>query len=388
MMFFFWLFTAAIKSCSADANDYEGFADVHQMPFGRSDMSATVFDGDLFNDGIARIYLVGGCAADQICGGDGWCFCPEITNKCEFYKPDTDTWTDCADAPRERYRFAAAVVDGKLYLAGGRDVEDGLITAVDMYDPITDTWTTPFTWDAATSDNGMFSDGTDLYMVGGYNVDYSIAETALTKVSTVDWAAEAMAPMTVGRGDLGVISLNGLHYAIGGAAEDFCTMLATVESYDISSDTWSTEPELQLARADMALGVIGDSIFAIAGETKDDSCDYSIFAPGTSIVVSDVERYGDTALSWEIEEDVPTERFRFVGASFDEQIFLFGGQAAHTESLETVNGTTERVHAILDTTMLYVPLSIRLGDGDSPASASYPCAMLLGFLCSVWYAQA
>lgn len=297
MLLFLLVFFFAVNRASVGG--FEGFDDVHQMPFGRSDMTATLFAPELFDDDLgARIYLVGGCAADQECPTDwgGWCFCPELTARCEYYSPDQDIWVDCASAPRERYRFAAAEVNGKLYIVGGRDVMDQIVTEVDVYDPVSDTWATPYVWEDATSDNGVFADGDDLYLVGGYDQNYTVAHNSLTKLSTIDFIAETLSSMSTGRGDLGVISVpesdgSSSHYAIGGAGVDFCTMLNTVESYDIASDTWIILGVLTLPRADMALGVIDSELFVIAGETKDDSCDYSIFNPGESIPVSDVERF-------------------------------------------------------------------------------------------------
>lgn len=370
MLLFLLVFFFAVNRASVGG--FEGFDDVHQMPFGRSDMTATLFAPELFDDDLgARIYLVGGCAADQECPTDwgGWCFCPELTARCEYYSPDQDIWVNCASAPRERYRFAAAEVNGKLYIVGGRDVMDQIVTEVDVYDPVSDTWATPYVWEDATSDNGVFADGDDLYLVGGYDQNYTVAHNSLTKLSTIDFIAETLSSMSMGRGDLGVISVpesdgSSSHYAIGGAGVDFCTMLNTVESYDIASDTWIILGVLTLPRADMALGVIDSELFVIAGETKDDSCDYSIFNPGESIPVSDVERFvqGTTTTSsfWVVEEEVPNERFRFVGASYNGKIYLFGGQS------ELVADATVPYYAILDTTMLYVPKSIRDANGLEP----------------------
>merc|ERR1719272_2677262 len=70
------------------------------------------------------MYLVGGCSQDQVCYNPAShfdCYCGGITNKTQFYTPVLDRFeTFPADAPRARYRHAAAIADGTIYLFGGR----------------------------------------------------------------------------------------------------------------------------------------------------------------------------------------------------------------------------------------------------------------------------
>jgi PKD repeat protein/N-acetylneuraminic acid mutarotase len=64
------------------------------------------------------------------------------------YDPLTGTWTPLADAPRARDHFHAAVINNKLYVAGGRqsqfpdNVFNQTIAEVDVYDFATGTWST------------------------------------------------------------------------------------------------------------------------------------------------------------------------------------------------------------------------------------------------------
>jgi hypothetical protein len=44
------------------------------------------------------------------------------------------SFTEMAQAPHARYRHAAAVANGKLFLFGGRAVDDNLVTAIDVRD--------------------------------------------------------------------------------------------------------------------------------------------------------------------------------------------------------------------------------------------------------------
>jgi len=80
------------------------------------------------------------------------------------------------------------------------------------------------------------------------------------------------------------------HYVVGGFGSHTCDPVKTVESYDVAGDKWVTRTDLQIGRGDLALGVINDHMFAIAGETKDNTC-VNGGASGTSVPVDDVERF-------------------------------------------------------------------------------------------------
>jgi hypothetical protein len=184
---------------------YVGFNDVTPMPYANSDMTATLFYANETRVGQDAIYLVGGCAEDQICVTDPFfCFCPADTSKCSYYLPSANTWGVCADAPRSRYRHASAKVNGLLCLIGGRNAtDDSIIAPVDCYNPLTDLWTTPTVWNdtaSLSSDNVAFSYGSKIYIVGGYDGYY----TPLSSMSVYDMDSNAWdftyPSMTHGRG--------------------------------------------------------------------------------------------------------------------------------------------------------------------------------------------
>jgi N-acetylneuraminic acid mutarotase len=63
----------------------------------------------------------------------------------EVYDPVTRTWTTKSPMPTARAVASAAVVHGKLFVAGGVVNQNGLAVSTDVvegYDPLTDTWAT------------------------------------------------------------------------------------------------------------------------------------------------------------------------------------------------------------------------------------------------------
>ncbi len=96
---------SAATSSKDDPTNFIGFHTAKEMPFSRSDMTATTFHQ---SGQYTKIYLVGGCVSNQICS-DSFCYCPEITNKCTYYIPETNEWKTCADAPTPRYRHQGEI---------------------------------------------------------------------------------------------------------------------------------------------------------------------------------------------------------------------------------------------------------------------------------------
>ena len=86
-----------------------------------------------------KFYVVGGNTIGHRGGYVSWF---------DEYNPQTGEWTALEDAPSQRDHFAAAVVDDKLYVAGGRlSGGDGgifapLIETVDVYDFASGSWST------------------------------------------------------------------------------------------------------------------------------------------------------------------------------------------------------------------------------------------------------
>jgi N-acetylneuraminic acid mutarotase len=88
-----------------------------------------------------KIYLAGGRTE---CYFDGYCPAPAST--LEIYDPVTDRWSNGPPMTEARALAGAAILDGKLYVAGGTTGDswwlDGrfAITSMEMYDPVTNTW--------------------------------------------------------------------------------------------------------------------------------------------------------------------------------------------------------------------------------------------------------
>jgi len=295
-----------------------------EMPYAASDLTATTVG--------SRIYLVGGCSNDQIHIPDwgGMYVCSETTNRTLAYSPATDTYTELADAPRNRYRHAAAAVGTKLYIFGGKTLFDDTIPEVDVLDTATNTWTTlADLMPSAASDSTAFVLDGKIFIVGGYDPAYN----ALTQVVTFDPATETFATAARGlntaRGDVGSAVVDGTPYVFGGFTHenDFKAPHPTLEVYNPSTETWEEHIEpAGIGRGDKAVVALHSRFLVMGGETKD-SAGHSL--PLTEVEAFAPARSGENTVGggeWTEVGKLSEERFRFAAAVLGDAAYVFGGQ--------------------------------------------------------------
>jgi RNA polymerase sigma factor (sigma-70 family) len=189
------------------------------MPTERQFFSANAVNG--------MIYAIGGWRGGQ------------AISTVEEYDPVKDRWTKKADMPTTRYGHSAEVVNGKVYVIGGCPIgmvgnqwfgNGGVLSLVEEYDPISNRWTkmadmpTGRMWQSSSVVNGK------IYVIGGVDLN---KEEILSAVEEYDpltdkWTKKANIPTA--RARLCCDTVNGKIYAIGGVG--FGIVFSTVEEYD------------------------------------------------------------------------------------------------------------------------------------------------------------
>ena len=139
----------------------------------------------------------------------------------EVYDPATDSWTPRADMPTARKNTAAAVVNGIIYVFGGtqirvrREYHDNGSVRPDR--PISGqrrkTCRPRGCGLAAVPLNGK------IYAIGGWGVN-DAHESAVEVYDPVTDTWEDKAPLPVASGDFGFAGFNGKIYVFGGATTD------------------------------------------------------------------------------------------------------------------------------------------------------------------------
>jgi len=136
-------------------------------------------------------------------------------------------WETARPAPMARNSAAGAVLDGKLWVAGGRTVAGGGTGRLDRYDPVGDRWDTLASIPRSYASNNQVGGGLAMVALGGKLVAFGgewfatggggvFAETWIYNPAKDAWA---MGPdMTTPRHGLAAAAVEGVGYAIGGSA--------------------------------------------------------------------------------------------------------------------------------------------------------------------------
>jgi N-acetylneuraminic acid mutarotase len=154
---------------------------------------------------------------------DGW------VNWCDTFDFKSGQWTVLPDAPRMRDHFEAAVIDGRLYAAGGRrssaitqQVFDLTIPEVDVYDFASKTWSTlPAASNLPTPRAGAstVAVGADLIVFGGESMAQSLAHAEVQALDTRTGQWRNLPPLRAGRHGTSVVYFDGAFYTCAGAGK-------------------------------------------------------------------------------------------------------------------------------------------------------------------------
>jgi N-acetylneuraminic acid mutarotase len=134
----------------------------------------------------------------------------------EIFDPRTGRWTLGPGMPTARHHLATAVLDGKLYVLGGRQPGDFSLTAFERFDP-----------------------------------------------ETGEWAELPALPE--GAGGLAAASAGGLIIATGGGDDGEGWVTPATWAFDPDAARWRRLADLSVARHGHAAAAVGRRVFAIGG---------------------------------------------------------------------------------------------------------------------------
>lgn len=134
-------------------------------------------------------------------------------------------WERARPAPMARNSAAGAVLDGALWIAGGRTVSGGGTGRLDRYDPAADRWDTLAPLPRSAAADQQVGGGLAMVAVGGK-----------------------------------LVAFGGEWFAPGGGGVFRETWI-----YDPATDAWSAGPDMRTPRHGLAAAAVGDTVYAIAG---------------------------------------------------------------------------------------------------------------------------
>jgi N-acetylneuraminic acid mutarotase len=160
------------------------------------------------------------------------------------------------------------VVDGKIYVIGGDSGGDMLIVTVDVYDPLTDSWTTKADMPTPRGASGTSVVDGKIYAIGGvtHPLGQVVPAVEVYDPATNTWTQKA--DMPTARYIFSTSVVDGKIYVIGGALPPLVADrqgISLVEEYDPVTDTWTEKSPMPTARHSLATGVVNGIIYAIGG---------------------------------------------------------------------------------------------------------------------------
>ena len=229
-----------------------------------------------------KIYMFGGYVNQQVSGGLSWW---EPVDNAWEYDPAADSWKALAPMPGKRGSAIAAEVGGKIYVIGGGVPQPNTTeTAVlptrparavetnEVYDPATNRWEARSPM--PTARNHAYSGVVNgkIYVIGGRLGHSFISVASNTDVveeydpATDSWGAiKARMPTPRSGGASGTYS--GRIYVAGGEFQSpqMAATFRALEAYNPATNTWDILPSMPLPRHGVAGTVLGNRLYLVSG---------------------------------------------------------------------------------------------------------------------------
>jgi N-acetylneuraminic acid mutarotase len=187
------------------------------------------------------------------------------TNRVFRYDPGADQWTEVASSFYVHGGTpAAAVIDGKIYVAGGNG--GGMAgNEVESYDPVTNQWTIRASMFCARNHTAGGVIGGKLYVAGGRPGNQTCHE--VYDPATNLWDLRASLP--TGRSGVAGAVVGDCFYVFGGEGNfaDPAGIFHNVEAYSPATNSWTILPAMRVGRHGIYAAVIGNQIYLPGGAT-------------------------------------------------------------------------------------------------------------------------
>ena len=234
----------------------------------------------------------------------------------------TETWSNIvpsAGSAVARHESGAVVVDGKLYLLGGRGTPP-----VQMFDPTTQVWTT---LSPAPMELHHFQPvvvGTSIYVIGSFTCCYpnesAIADIHVFNTQTNTWSIEGSMPASRVRGSTASIVRDGIIYVLGGNTQGHAGgAVPWFDSYNPATEEWAVLPDAPNARDHFSAALVDDFLVAAAGRQT------ALPNPFTN-AVAQTDMYDFLTGEWSAAASIPTLRAGALAAAAGDEIIVAGGE--------------------------------------------------------------
>ena len=226
--------------------------------------------------------------------------------------PAAGHWDRVADLPEARHHMPLAVLNDSLYAVGGLG-PDGFVAVATLwlYDPAADRWVPRAPLPEPRGASAVAVVAGRIVVVGGMGVHGSLPDSiAIYNPGTDRWRHGAPVPT---RGDhLASAVVAGKVFAVGGRPLDPDRNFNRLEMYDPAIDAWVRLAPMPTARGGLTAVALGERIHTFGGETN-------------SRVFREHEVYDVRAGTWSAAPPLPTPRHGLAAAVVANRIYVIGG---------------------------------------------------------------
>jgi N-acetylneuraminic acid mutarotase len=237
-----------------------------------------------FTEHKGKIYAFGGFKYPDS-GPAGW----EPINNAWEYDPAADTWKALAPMPTRRGSPVAVSVGDRIYVIGGATTLSGSketlvhpqrphrsVGTVEEYDPARNTWRERSSMPTARNHATAGVVNGKVYVIGG-RVGAAFISAGSSNVDVVeeyDPAADAWGAPRTKMPSARSAMASGVHggriYVTGGEGQDAQRMFTfrALEAYDPATNAWSVLPSMPVSRHGLAGAVVGNRLHMVSGDVQ------------------------------------------------------------------------------------------------------------------------
>ena len=275
----------------------------------------------------------------------------------DAYDPATDTWTSLPPMPTPREGAGVAAVNGRIYVAGGNVAGGASTNAVEVFDPIGGTWSAGTPLPAARAHFSLVVAGGRLYAVGG-DVTANGTTTVTAALDRFDPAQPAgwtsLAPMSSPRRSTAAGALNnGATIAVAGGAASNGIATNRLDLYNVATNQWTQGPNMLAPSAGVAGVVVSNALHVFGGSNTGPLVLAELYRPSTNPLQPD---------GWAALSQMPTARSQHAAAVVGDVVYVMGGQGSGAGA----GLTTLEAFSILD------PSQYSVSQGSSGGGSTLP----------------
>ena len=226
-------------------------------------------------------------------------------------------WVERKPAPFARFGAASVVLNGKVYLIGGRPTLTSTTNSLDVYDPYTETWSTKSPMSVSRTGATASIVNGKIYVIGG------LSGSRLNVVEEYDpitdsWVTKT--PMPTARYSTASAVYNGKIYVFAGRLSGSGSFTGVIEVYDPVQDAWIVKnAAFSVARSNFTATVVNESIYLIGG--------YDVANTYNNTVV-----YDPNSDSFSAKSPLPVVMHSHTASNVNGKLYIIGGRQGNSAS--------------------------------------------------------